>query len=94
MADVIKFDPKLNRAVKSTELNPSVKALKANIATAINAIDFNPSISRQSPNQASKTELISKEKHNYIVSRILSATMDAVETFDASTKAKSLTGSN
>ena len=90
MIDVMKFNPKLNLALKSTEMTPSVKTLKANIYLAIEAVDFNATIYRKSPTHANKTELLTKEKHDYIVSSVLDATMSAVESFDIMIKKEGL----
>ena len=86
MKDIMKFNPELNSFLKSTESTPSVKTLKSNISKAIDCIDFKPEISRSGSTSEYSLKfhsgLITKEKHDFIVSHVLDSAIKALEIFD------------
>jgi len=74
MSDIVKFDPVLNKSIKSTPSNPSTSELKQNIIASLDCVVFNESITRPASylkeKAPSKIGLITKEKHDFIISEI------------------------
>ena len=88
MSDIVKFDPVLNKSIKSTPSNPSTSELKQNIIASLDCVVFNESITRPASylkeKAPSKIGLITKEKHDFIISEIKETVIESIRKYDLS----------
>ena len=77
MLDIIKFNPSLNKGLKSTQSTPSISTLKMTLKDIIERMDYNPSVFKHDPlaDRYSRRDkgLVTKDKYDRIVKSVMEA---------------------